>query len=436
MPEKSHLCPIIVPERISRILVAVSGGADSVALLRMLCSAREGGIYAVHCNFNLRGEESIRDSRFVEQLCKSLDVPLHVFNFNVPEYMARKGVSLEMACRELRYEKFFSLADSLGCERIAIAHHQEDNIETMLLNLFRGTGLRGLCGMKEVDGKLWRPLLNYSKEQILDYLLSIHQPFITDSSNLKSDVKRNFIRNEIIPLIRTRWPALTKSLAETQNHLQADLSLLEGLVPAADTLSYTELKALPEPDFSIRLALRESGIRGASVATSEIVRAVKAGVYPRRWIIEGRDVILDRDGLHIDRNENPESAPPFIEEKIEMSEDLLNHIRSFPDNNVLYSSIPLDEITFRHPRKGDRIAPLGLRGTTLLSDIMKDAGIPLGLRKRLWVAEDRQGKIIWLQGLKRSRHHLLSPEKKICYKIFSIELNNPTLSDVTSINSK
>ena len=176
------------------VLVALSGGADSVALLRILldlgCQC-----HAAHCNFNLRGIESKRDEQFVRDLCEKLHVRLEVKSFDVPTYQQEHGGSVEMACRDLRYAWFEEERLAHGCPFIAVAHQADDQIETFYLNLMRGTGLRGLTGMKRLNGNVWRPLLGVSRNDLLDYLASIGQDFVTDSTNAQNDFRRNRLRN-------------------------------------------------------------------------------------------------------------------------------------------------------------------------------------------------------------------------------------------------
>lgn len=161
----SNISHLIHPS-ISRILVTVSGGADSVALLHILAKDKSKEIFAVHCNFHLRDDESDRDQKFVENLCQTLDIPLDIVHFDVHQYCNLHHVSIEMACRELRYKEFHRLKNIHKCQRIALAHHLDDNIETVLLNLLRGTGIKGMCGMDMDDGTLLRPLINCQKNDI------------------------------------------------------------------------------------------------------------------------------------------------------------------------------------------------------------------------------------------------------------------------------
>ncbi|MEE1365889.1 MAG: tRNA lysidine(34) synthetase TilS, partial [Muribaculaceae bacterium] len=208
-----------IGRRHGRLLVAVSGGADSVALLHVLLRLRKDCIVA-HCNFHLRGEESDRDERHVVDLCASHGVELLVKHFDVAAYCARHKVSVEMACRDLRYEWFRQLMADRECSRIAVAHNSDDNVETMLLNLFRGTGIDGLAAMTVDNGEILRPLLGVTRRQIEEYLRECGIKYVVDSTNLESDYRRNFVRNELLPMIETRWPGARSALARTRQNLE------------------------------------------------------------------------------------------------------------------------------------------------------------------------------------------------------------------------
>ena len=176
-----------------RVLVALSGGADSVALLRVRLGM---GVecHAVHCNFGLRGEESERDERFVRLLCQELGVALDVLRFDTRAYAAGHKVSIEMAARELRYAAFERLRVERGLDDIAVAHHAEDSVETILINLMRGTGIDGLTGIQPRNGHIVRPLLGVTRADIEEYLRSIGQDFVNDSSNDSDDYTRRSCR--------------------------------------------------------------------------------------------------------------------------------------------------------------------------------------------------------------------------------------------------
>lgn len=269
---------------VRHVVLGLSGGADSVALLLVL--KRLGlDIVAVHCNFHLRGKESDRDMDFCRNLADKIRIPLDIVHFDVPAYETGHRVSTEVACRELRYEYFRRRVEETGAERIAVAHHADDNIETMLLNLFRGCGISGLRGMLPDANGIIRPLLTTTRADILEYLEQMEQDFIVDSTNLCSDYRRNFIRNELLPLIETRWNGVRKSITSTIANLQSDEAVLAAVEEQElsghsqaidpDQLPYSMLKDFPEPEWLLHRWLDRYGAH-ANIAR-EIAAAMRSG---------------------------------------------------------------------------------------------------------------------------------------------------------------
>ena len=210
-----------------RVLVCVSGGADSVALLDVL---QRGGYDCVvaHCNFHLRGEESDRDEAFVRRLGKEIKTK----HFDTLVYAKEQGLSIEMAARKLRYEWFAQVAKEEGCKAIAVAHHQNDQAETVLLNLKRGTGIRGLCGMRAKspnpeggDIPVIRPLLCTTRDYIEHYLRDIrHLSWVEDSTNKDTTITRNAVRHQLLSYSK----AEIEHIANTAEHMQGYVDWLEG----------------------------------------------------------------------------------------------------------------------------------------------------------------------------------------------------------------
>ena len=207
-----------------KVLVALSGGADSVALLRILLSLGYT-CECAHCNFHLRGLESDRDESFVRQLCEEHSIPLHVTHFDTSAYAKEHHLSIEMAARELRYEWFEHIRKEIEASVIAVAHHRDDSVETFLLNLMRGAGINGLKGIPVKNGYIVRPLLSVSRDVILDYLQAINQGYVTDSTNLEDEYMRNKIRLNILPLMKEVNPSVMETIQETTFRLSEVASI-------------------------------------------------------------------------------------------------------------------------------------------------------------------------------------------------------------------
>ena len=214
------------------VLVALSGGADSVSLLDVLVQAGYTCI-AAHCNFHLRGEESNRDEAFVRDLCKKMNVELEVTDFDTLEYAHTHEVSIEVAARELRYRWFDEMARKHNCQAVCVAHHQNDQAETILLNLKRGTGIRGLAGMRPISANpivpesvpIVRPLLCTTRGYIEHYLKDKrHLNWVTDSTNSDTSITRNAIREQLKNYSKTE----IEHIAQTAEFMQGYVDMLEG----------------------------------------------------------------------------------------------------------------------------------------------------------------------------------------------------------------
>lgn len=406
-----------------RLLAAVSGGADSVALLRVLAGVMERGrleVEAVNCNFHLRGVESDRDSLFVSDLCRSLGVKLHSVGFDVESYMAsHPGTSVEMACRELRYAEFRRLLREGGFDRIAVAHNSDDNAETLLLNLMRGAGSRGLRGMVADTGEIVRPLLGVSRREIEEYLALLGQTWVTDSSNLSSDYRRNFLRLEVLPLLETRWPSARASLARSASLLAEENSLLEEaldrICPSGSReIPYSAVNGCKAPVTLLRRFIAPFG--GTPSQAREMADA--CGRPGGRWSLTSGHTAAAMSGSFRIEEPADEEERPLTCERVDVTSGLWREIRGTRGAGVLYLPRPLAEYVVRRPAAGDRMRPLGMRGSRLLSDIMKDSGIPVGRRHRLRVVADpATGEVIWLEGLRRSAAHMLPPDASEAWRV-------------------
>lgn len=287
-----------------KIVATVSGGADSVALLSALAACRELEVTALHCNFHLRGEESMRDQRSVEELCRRLGVELLIKDFDTEGYIAANpGISTEMACRELRYEWFRETASTLGADRIATGHNADDNIETLLLNLFRGSGVTGLKGMLPDTGEIWHPLLEIHRSEILEYLENKGIGYVTDSTNLSSDYRRNFLRNDVLPMLRTRWAGLDKALDRSMRLLRDDNAIVteaiaKALDEAKEGLSTDTVMEFPAPELLVRRFIEPAG--PFTTTAAEVIDAMKAAKpHARRWQLRNGIIELRNKKLRI-----------------------------------------------------------------------------------------------------------------------------------------
>ncbi|MDE6649763.1 MAG: tRNA lysidine(34) synthetase TilS [Muribaculaceae bacterium] len=410
---------------IHSVLVAVSGGADSVALLcACVRTATRLGlkVEAVNCNFHLRGEESDRDSEFTAELCRNLGVKLHRMDYDVDAYISlHPGISTEMACRELRYPDFFRICREYNLDRVAVAHNADDDIETMMMNLLRGSGSRGLRGMDLDNGKVIRPFLGVTRKEIETYLSAIGQDFITDSSNLTSDYRRNFIRREVLPLLESRWCGARKALARTLSILKEESDIidayyrrqLQNLCPDINTLLvYSEGVTAG----TIQRFIEPFG--GNTSIAEDIFESITKPFCKRSWKLGSlHSVSLERDRLLIIDNAIVNYGMELIWSEIKMSDKVFEEIKKNKSHDIIYLPQNKTAYELRMPKTGDRISPLGMKGTRLVSDIISDARLDIKEKSMIRVLyRISDGEIIWVTGLKRSKYDLISVDAPICYK--------------------
>ena len=381
-----------------KVLVALSGGADSVALLRLLHEKMPNKIEALHCNFQLRGEESDRDQRFVSDLCKQLDIPLHTSLFETQSYSFTHRISIEMAARTLRYDWFEAMRQQLGADAIAVAHHREDQAETLLLNLIRGTGLRGLAGMQPVQGHIIRPLLKVSKSEILQYLESIHQDFVTDSTNLEREALRNCIRLDILPQLQQLNPHAIQHIAEAASHVAEALPYYEKGVEISGELTATTLHE----------RLRGCGFTPAQEA--EILQQAD-GQPGAVYESPTHRLLRDRGQFVLEEKADSHEEPPTLSCSIIEVDDALAYLQGqslAPSIAYLDADKVSLPLTLRHPQTGDRFQPFGMQhGTRLISDFLTDLHLNLFEKQKQWLACSGQD-IVWVCNLRPDHRYRIT----------------------------
>lgn len=380
-----------------KVLVALSGGADSVALLRVLL--RLGyACEAAHCNFHLRGEESVRDERFVRALAERLEVPLHVIHFDTNAYAASHNVSVEMAARELRYDWFTKLRQECGAKVVAVAHHRDDSVETFLLNLVRGTGINGLQGIRPVNGDVVRPLLCVSRAEILDYLSSLGQDYVTDSTNLQDEFVRNKLRLNVIPMLETINPSVSDTIADTARRLsdvaqvyqEAIQAAKQRVMPDGETIDIPALCREPGAQNLLFELLYPLGFNAAQV--NDVFRALhgESGrmFYSREWVL-----LIDRNRLIRRPSGEVESQPELCLERMEVNPPF-----SVPHNNkeaYVDAEKVQGELTLRKWQSGDKFIPFGMKGFKSVRNYLRDKKFSRFEKERQWVVCDGD-RIVWL----------------------------------------
>ena len=358
---------------------ALSGGADSVALACALWIL-EVPFTALHVNFGLRGAESERDEAFVRDFCRLHDIPLQVRTFDTREEAARTGESLEMAARRLRYAWFAELGGA-----VCVAHHLEDQAETLLLRLLRGAGLRGLTAMRAVraDG-VWRPLLQVRKAEILAFLAELQQPYVTDSTNADTQFRRNFVRHRLMPRLREMNPSVDTTLAATAEHLHEALSVYEVGMSLLDAELLTE-----RPNGRTEIDLDAVRRRGAAGREWLRERLAQRGFSPEvSAAVHGARLLLETDTL-----------PPL---PVLQLREYVREVAFLPARAADCVTIDAEAVVgqpfVRRVQTGDRFAPFGMhRGTKLVSDYLTDRHRSVLEKRAAAVVCDETG-ILWLVG--------------------------------------
>lgn len=287
------------------------------------------------------------------------------------------------------------------------------------MNLMRGGGVSGLRGMLPDTGTIIRPLLNTTRKEITDYLGERGLEYMTDSTNLSSDFRRNFLRNEVIPLLETRWPEAVYSINRTAANMRQEERVLDMveeriLKTGSTSLRYDTLRDFPDPLWIVNRFITCLG--GTPSQGSEIIRAMNAEPFQtgKTWHVADGRLMLERQSLDF----VPDSDNDFhVEtETFSPSPELSEEMR-MSSNIYLWTPSAPDSIIFRHPATGDRIEPLGLAGSQLVSKILKDAKCNRHEKEAVVVAEERgSGKILWVEGLKRSRHLLADDNSETIYR--------------------
>ena len=397
------------------VIVGLSGGADSVALLHILTRLGYPCV-AAHCNFHLRNDESDADADFAQQTAEALGLLFRRIDFDTADYARQNGVSTEMAARTLRYEWFETLRRELGAEAIAVAHHRDDNVETVLLNLIRGTGLSGLCGMRPRNGHIVRPLLSVDRHQIVRWLADRHLPFRTDSSNASDVYRRNFVRLRLLPLMEQLNPSVRDAILRMAGHLTDVEAIYRNaidshrahLIDADGRISIDALLRTPALQAVLFELLTPYGFTPSQCA--DIARAL-SGESGRSFVAPGGRWHLLKDRLHLilyPADEVSADAFPLtlgseltapirlsLEERIVDEAFTISrspHVATFDADRI---ALPF---TLRRWRAGDSFVPFGMTGRKKLSDYFSDHKFSLLHKAAAWILCDASGRILWIVG--------------------------------------
>lgn len=411
------------------VIVGFSGGADSVALLHVLTRLGYPCI-AAHCNFHLRGDESDTDAAFARRMAEALGIPFHQADFDTERYARRHGVSTEMAARTLRYRWFEALRRDTRAQAIAVAHHSDDNVETILLNLIRGTGLRGLCGMRPRNGHIVRPLLCVDRAQIIRWLADRGFTYRTDSTNASDAYRRNFVRLRLLPLMEQLNPAVRTAIQGMAGHLtdveaiyrDAIESQRPSLIDADGRIPIDALLRSPAPRAMLFELLRPYGFTPTQCA--DLARALRSEPGRTFHSPGGRwHVLKDRAHLILYPTADADArtftlapgnelqAPIRLRIEVRPAADARAISRSPSVATFDADRIPLP-LTLRHWRAGDAFVPFGQPGRKKLSDYFTDHKFSRLRKAATWILCTARGDILWIVGERIDNRFRVTPQTR------------------------
>jgi len=411
----NHINRYALCKTTDKILLAVSGGVDSMVMLHLL---REAGfsVGVVHCNFQLRGEESTADEVLVKASCQQSGVPFFVKRFDTAAYATANGISVQMAARDQRYAYFDNLLESEGYDHVATAHHNNDVVESILLNLVRGTGIDGFRGISAKKGRIIRPLLFANRKTILAYALRHQIGWREDASNASDDYQRNFLRHHVIPRLEELNPAFEDGFRDTHERLLgAREFMLEFLAKfrtaAVDVrdnnstfVEIAKVRASKSPAVLLWELIKDVGFN------FDQCRKIVADHQPGKlfnspshqllvdrihYIIE-RKQVSDFASVSIDEGQRWVGRPPFM-----LATREIEHRDFQLEKDSTIAQLDADRLRFplvwRRWQAGDYFIPLGMQQEKKLSDFLIDLKIPFNSKADITVLES-DGDIAWVVG--------------------------------------
>ena len=392
------------------LLLAISGGPDSVCLFFIL---KQLGykIEIAHCNFNLRAEESNNEECFVIELAKKYNIPIYVKSFETQKYAAKNKISIQMASRELRYQWFEYLLEKNKLDFLITAHHRDDNIETFLINLIRGTGINGLSGIKPKNKNIIRPFIEINKEEIIQYLDENNIIYCKDSSNLNVKYLRNKVRNHLIPILKEINPSIKKTILD-------EISILNGvnkifrkqinyikshlLIKANDCYKIKFSDLIKEDD--IEIILFEILAPFGFFNISQILNTIKSQ-SGKRFLSSSHQLIIDRQEIIIALLPNKNEEIEILNTVIEIQNPIKLNFTISEDTSIIkdlnIAKLDFNKLIFplklRKWKKADRFIPLGMTNFKKLSDFFIDQKYSILDKQNQWIL--CSGKdVVWIVG--------------------------------------
>jgi tRNA(Ile)-lysidine synthase len=387
-------------------LLAISGGVDSMVLLELFRQTSTR-FQVAHCNFQLRGEDSDGDEELVRNYCGKYTIPFHTLRFDVEAYRKTGNYSLEMACRNLRYQWFEEIQIQNHLDFLVTAHHLDDNIETFLINLSRGTGLKGLVGMRIDNGKIIRPLLKFTKVDLIDYAEMNDLDWREDYTNASDDFTRNKIRHHITPVLKELHPKFDQNFLESLNLLNDNALIVENKIKEVKThlfsgenpikIDLIEFKKLQPLSTFIHYLFEEYGF----TSSKEVIKFLDS-ITGSEIKSSSHRLIKDRKNLLlIPIEEVVENELTIFDDFIKINSVNLKFEKSINQDENATEIVDFTKISFplklRRVKEGDFFHPIGMKGQKkLLSKFMKDLKLSKIEKENVWLLCDQNDQIIWV----------------------------------------
>lgn len=405
----------------SKFLIAISGGIDSVVLAH-LCGQLNLSFSLCHCNFNLRGQESDDDEAFVKSLAESLKTSVYTTSFETEKYATKNKVSIQVAARNLRYTWFYELLDANGYDYVLTAHNTNDNLETFIINLTRGSGLEGFTGIPPVNQKSIRPLLAFSRDDITLFAIKNGIVWREDRSNASIKYVRNKVRHKVIPILKELNPHVLESFQNTIEYLNESQSIIN------DALKNITAKVVSHENELLKISCKEIEklsnkkaylyqlLQGYGfTAWNDIVNLISA--QPGKQVFsETHRLLKDRNFLIVTTINKSQSikGPILIDQKVSK---ITNPIKLTIQNTDDYTcknkhQIIIDNDLINYPlslkkwHHGDAMYPTGMKGSKKISQLFKDNKLSLLDKEKIWILADAKDHIIWVIGLRQDQRYL------------------------------
>ena len=427
---KNHISNTFPVLKGKKILIACSGGLDSVVLSRLFKELNYN-ISLAHCNFSLRGKESDEDEKFVILLADKLSIPIFNKKFNTKAYKIKHKLSTQVAARQLRYQWFDEVCKEHSFDYLATAHHLDDDLETFLINLSRGTGLRGLIGIPLINDKIIRPFLNLPRADILQYAKEKNSPWREDSSNQTSDYLRNKLRIEVIPRLKEVDHNLLNGFHQTQKYLNDSMALVNDYMALIKNLVVTDtedgfeidilkLQDLPNTNALLYELLAPFGFTAWDDISDLLTAQSGKQIFSESHrILKNRKSLLLVENSFVDNEEiyTIKESDTGIDTPINLK---IEQVAKTSDYTPSIVYLDLQKLNFplqlRKWREGDSFHPFGMKGKKKLSKFFKDEKLSLIAKEKTWVLTS-ENHIVWIVGMRSDHRFKVESQTKKILKI-------------------